>query len=78
MSDLQPIDWLPQPLRELGSTERFYTTKQLAKLCKVSVSTIERAVRSGALMPNHFGRAVRFSLRQVEAYIRRTQHRSAG
>ena len=78
MSDLQPMDGLPQPLRALGSAERLYTKEQVAEMCQVSVSTIERAVRSGALTPNRFGRAVRFSVRQVEAYLRRTQHRSAG
>lgn len=66
----------PDPLRLLAAGLR--TKRQVAERLQVSVRTVERLVRAGELTPCQIGRAVRFSERQIEAYLRAHTERRAG
>ncbi|MEM8865514.1 MAG: helix-turn-helix domain-containing protein [Planctomycetota bacterium] len=49
-----------------GAVAAHLTREELAERLKVSVRTIDQAVATGAINPVRFGRAVRFSIAEVE------------
>jgi excisionase family DNA binding protein len=49
--------------------EALLTPEQLARFLAVHTNTVDRLVRDGKLSAYHFGRNVRFRLRDVEEFL---------
>jgi excisionase family DNA binding protein len=61
-----------RPAAELA-VDALLTREQLARFLAVHTNTVDRLVRDGKLRAYHFGRSVRFRLRDIEEFL--AEHR---
>jgi excisionase family DNA binding protein len=56
-------------MSETNNASQWITVEELALLCRVSSTTIHRAVKHGKIKPNKVGRKLLFSPEAVKAYL---------
>jgi excisionase family DNA binding protein len=70
MAEVTPLRPQSQALPDAEvALDALLTREQLARFLAVHTNTVDRLVRDGKLSAYHFGRNVRFRLRDIEAFL---------